>query len=157
MAGNPNAWLGTHIHGGSPHTGWPGHPWTSMDIHARPIGRPHARPIGRPRARPIGRPCEQIVGQLIMISIVNREIIWEFLLKGNIMGEINKSGFQSITLTFYHTQHDASDHIYPLGPPKPICYQKTCVCIVNGSEINEFKIFPLLFSYCPLGQDPFSL
>ena len=33
--------------------------------------------------------------------------------------KIDKSEFSSINLTFYPTHIDATDHIYPMGPPKP--------------------------------------
>ena len=49
------------------------------------------------------------------------------------LSKIDKSEFSSINLTFYPTHIDASDHIYPLGPPKPHL-NRFCFFIGNMSK-----------------------
>ena len=53
--------------------------------------------------------------------------------------KINKSVFESINLTFYHTQIDASDHIYPMGALKPHFLLKNQFFIGNGSKNQKIK------------------
>ena len=46
-------------------------------------------------------------------------ICWLFT-KTWFLQKIDKSAFSSINQSFYPTHIDASDHIYPMGPPKPL-------------------------------------
>ena len=69
MAGNPNAWLGTHIHGGI-HGGLASQPAS--------FGRPGAAPQGRPWPPKAGR----LAGQATMYAIVQGVFVLDAIVTG---------------------------------------------------------------------------